>query len=86
MSAERGFPWLLRMLAIRAYSRGFAGLYPLNAWMEGLYVELHRREFAALVLGAAAGAGLAGRAQAQSDPLVRMFEPFVLGTNCFLGT
>jgi phosphoglycolate phosphatase-like HAD superfamily hydrolase len=32
-------------------------------------MELHRREFAALLLGAVASTGLAGRAKAQSDPL-----------------
>ena len=32
-------------------------------------VELRRREFTALMLGAAASAGLGGAAQAQSDPL-----------------
>ena len=32
-------------------------------------MELHRREFAALLLGAAASGRLAGRAQAQNDPL-----------------
>jgi len=32
-------------------------------------MELHRREFAALVLGAAASAGIAGPASAQTDPL-----------------
>jgi hypothetical protein len=32
-------------------------------------MELHRREFAALLIGAAASAGLAGTAEAQSDPL-----------------
>jgi phosphoglycolate phosphatase-like HAD superfamily hydrolase len=32
-------------------------------------MELHRREFAALMLGAAASAGLVGKASAQADPL-----------------